>query len=786
MNSRVRRWLVVIPTSLATACGGRACGGERTSSQTSSAVSSGTSTRAGTASADELKAVLQGLEMLAAGIPRETFDVTFVARAVGSDPAAVLSWVRDNTSWVPYRGALRGSRGVLMDRAGNSLDRAQLVADMLRQSGRTVRLAHATLPEARAREVASGSRSSVPQLQSDQHGGSVVADEELARIARAFQVDVDNLRTTRSENATRESQMLTTFAGQLEAQLNMLVDTTNGATSPSDERSAVMGAASDHWWVQYLEGGHWIDLDAGLPRGQDDPALEADRTVPVEQREGQIHVPDEYAHRVTIRIIVEQLTGTSLQRKVALEHSFRPAEVMDQPIVVQHLPLNWSAPAAFVQAGDPIGALRDATLQQKEWLPIITIGERMVRRASFTDRGDLNEQPGNKRLGNAVGSGFSGGFDALGGGEEPSQEGQLAAEWIEYEIHVPGERSRLITRDLFDLRKSAFSTEDRSRRAVSLLGRVEILPVVSRLSRAYAQARKAESLLRSRDTLTSVLARASAGDLAGMLDSGARLLPSGDALLSLALARFDWSWAGSDVYVNAPNILTYRRQPVDVTSGALRVREGFDIVSNGVGVRPTSRLLPFYARLLQGITDTNAEALVIGEASVGNAGVLLGPHPDPGRWVLLRSAREVASADLNWSGAFRQRVVASLESGDIVIAPRRTEGQAESSFWAVNPASGDTVGIGHLGWGQATVEYLLVAGMVGIAAFLSVCAVVTARAQRLGTNGSLFLSCLGVFVAGPGVWADQWADATGPLRLPPPAVTQPPYSRLCGAKLLCR
>ena len=127
-----------------------------------------------------------------------------------------------------------------------------------------------------------------------------------------------------------------------------------------------------------------------------------------------------------------------------------------------------------------------------------------------------------------------------------------------------------------------------------------------------------------------------------------------------------------------------------------------------------------------------------------------------------------------------------MESGDVVIAPKKAEGAAESSFWVVNPVTGDTIGIGYLGWGQATAEYFVVAGLVGVAAFLSVCEVVNAGAQRLGTTGPLFLGCLGVFVAGPGVWADKWADATGPRRLPPPSVTQPPYSRLCGAKLLCR
>jgi hypothetical protein len=216
------------------------------------------------------------------------------------------------------------------------------------------------------------------------------------------------------------------------------------------------------------------------------------------------------------------------------------------------------------------------------------------------------------------------------------------------------------------------------------------------------------------------------------------------------------------------------------------MREGIDIVANGVGVRPTSRLLPQYARVLQGITDTNAEAIVMGGSPLGNAGVVLGATPNKDHWVLLRGPNDIVSADLRWSTEFRRRVTESLSAGRVVVAPRQAEAPADSAFWAVDPATGDTLGVGDLGWGQATAEYVLVAGLIGVSMFLSVCAVATARADRFRTNTPQLLNCLGVFVAGPWVWADQFADTIGPPPLPPPSMRDPPHSRLCGAKLLCR
>src|SRR2546423_806008 len=81
--------------------------------------------------------------------PGTQFDAGAVVEQVGKDPQALAKWVGDNTRWVPYRGMLRGPRGVLMDGVGNALDRSLLLAELLRIAQVNVRLAHATLSEAK-------------------------------------------------------------------------------------------------------------------------------------------------------------------------------------------------------------------------------------------------------------------------------------------------------------------------------------------------------------------------------------------------------------------------------------------------------------------------------------------------------------------------------------------------------------------------------------------------------------------------------------------------------------
>ena len=113
--------------------------------------------------ADKMEKMFSALEDVQKEIPRETFDPMVIIngqpevgfKGVGKDPEQLFEWVRDNTYLVPYRGALRDYKGVLMDRLGNSLDRALLLFVLLRQAWppRNVRLAYAELSAEKAAEL---------------------------------------------------------------------------------------------------------------------------------------------------------------------------------------------------------------------------------------------------------------------------------------------------------------------------------------------------------------------------------------------------------------------------------------------------------------------------------------------------------------------------------------------------------------------------------------------------------------------------------------------------------
>lgn len=78
-------------------------------------------------------------------LPDEQYDPVALVRSIGTDPEVLLSWVRENTVQVPYAGRLRSPAAVMMDGTGNSLDRAVLLAHLLRLAGHEVKLASASM-----------------------------------------------------------------------------------------------------------------------------------------------------------------------------------------------------------------------------------------------------------------------------------------------------------------------------------------------------------------------------------------------------------------------------------------------------------------------------------------------------------------------------------------------------------------------------------------------------------------------------------------------------------------
>jgi hypothetical protein len=237
----------------------------------------------------------------------------------------------------------------------------------------------------------------------------------------------------------------------------------------------------------------------------------------------------------------------------------------------------------------------------------------------------------------------------------------------------------------------------------------EILPVVSRFTPEYVTHLAATSVLANKQLLLAGVRGTLREDFAGAQEVASKLVPMPTSLYGLALARFEWSRFGELIYIDRPNILT-RHTFIAPAQRTFRLVAATDIVSNDIGV---SLLVDdaFSVRLEQGVLDTNAEAILASERpDASNAGWA---YTGGGEWATIRSPSDSALGSLRLPDDVRKRIVDELAAGYVVVAPKSPVPVGTGAFagwWRVDPITGQSLGMGGAGWGQAMTEFLITVG----------------------------------------------------------------------------
>jgi hypothetical protein len=637
--------------------------------------------------------------------PRDRWDPDYVVKMLGHDPQKLFDWVRDNTYWIPYRGALRGPIGVLMDRQGNSLDRALLLATLIEKTGQPVRLAHGEMTRQQALDLLPGLLAAQTPSSIAPNGTEAEPEPDIQAVAAKYQLDgaaSDGTLKAREEALARfSSQMDSRTADQTERLLGA-VERPDAVDDWVNRLESALGALRDHWWVQRREGQNWVDLDLLNQAGMTGAArMAAKEAMAVKDLAAELH------HEIAIRVIAEQWSkGTLSQRKV-LEHVLRPAEMIGRPIVLQFWPTEWLADST--PGTRPIGDVHAAVLDQHEWAAVLLVGREVVASTILVGSGDDADAPVKGGDMGGLGSALANSL-ANRRADTPKQT-LLSAVWLEYEIRVPGEKPRTVRRTVFDLpglaaraaTPSAALALDQAQsltRGLAMMMRTEILPVVCRIAPEFVTHLAAQSFTANKDLLRSVVGGEFSPKSAKTAQQVGNAAPTITPLLSLAVSRLESGVSADHVFVDRPNILTSHRSIV-VTGNDIAVQDAMDIVANEVGV---DLAVPdaFAIRLEQGVLDTNSEAL-LGPAT-GNVGEAFAVSRD---WLTVTPDQRSALDSLEFSADIRRRIVQDLESGYIVVAPKApVHWQTESfaGWWRIDPLTGDALGVAGNGWGQSLTE----------------------------------------------------------------------------------
>ena len=668
--------------------------------------------------AERLPYLLDTASSMEEELQKETFDPQAVVDSIGDDPAALYGWVRDTTFFVPYRGALRGPVGVLMDRLGNSLDRSLLLAELLTLAGYEVRFAHATLDQqkvdgllAKIRPIAPPDRRPSPSAASSGSPEVKLIEEYAAN----FQISSAPLNKAILE-LRKESEKFAADASRQVGEQFRELRTIIGDSAADKDDQRLSKTIADHWWVQMEKDGKWIDLD---PTAGDAKLGQAVRAPQETYEVGTL--PEEAYCTVDVHLVIERWAEDGLKEREVMTHCLRPAELNEQEVVLYHVPLDWPANLSL-RPEEGIGPLKKAVLGVHEWLPIIQVGADLISHASFNENGEIKEQPaitGAVEAPAADLGGLLGGTDEKASKEDkrrrtPSREnGVLTAEWVDYEIGVPGSPPRRIRRESFDLigpaaraaRKPAAtptSEADRLARGLLLLGQTAILIQKSQPSPEFLAHLSLQPLQTARDELLSALE----ADTPPEREEGNRLfasmLPASDMLWKYALSRFTTSSVGQDVYIDTPNIVTVRTAASMDSEGRLVYQELVDIVANDVAVRSGVKEGPFVVRLGQGVADTNAERLVLaGSPALTNTLDLFSAAAAQALKPILVSRLDDPWSQIGWPTDAVARVRNDIADHFAVIVPPQpvaVDGLKRAGWWRVDLRTGTCVGVMDTGF----------------------------------------------------------------------------------------
>ncbi len=674
----------------------------------------------------EPEVLFANLESALAEAPKANFQVDAALAALGTPGEVsvefIFDFVRDDIGYLPYRGALKGAAGVLMDGAGNALDRTLLLKALLEANGVRAIVAHATLDAA-----AAGTAAAALRTRSDGSPDEAQPTDPVEQLAALYGLDPDAV-TARLEPAVTAGAALARSIGerttyQSEAVLAALEASGKQTAFMVEEATSVQEAVSDHWWVEVQGDNGWLDLDPTLPDAQIGTSLAQaqlrfDLTdlrllAAVDGSCRDLSCGDRL-HRVKVAAVAETWDGEALTETEIAATDLLAAEGADHAVVFTALPTDWPDLDLYAEPNAK-SAYQGALLATTGWRPTFFVNDTTIGKTTVNNDGSVREDGGGGGAG-GLGGGLGGMFGGFGGstaGADDESTGAFTALWLDYTVTAAGAFETTYRREIFDLLGPAaraagvtaveLTEAQRMHRAAALLGQTEIVVTGASLPAEALDAAAVSRLLSDKDAWLEAYALGG-GPLPPQVINE-RL--AGIARLVTPIERFQQlRGAHMTAVQTAPLVVAYHRN----LEPDLSATSAFDLVSGGVST--TDHAGARQAQLVQGVRDTVMEALLQeqladpSEPTQGPAAVsvafatdLVAGHP----WQVVASTSELDATAPNLVPDLRARVVADLAAGRLALVP--VGGEDAVGWWSLDPATGAVVGIGNRGWGQAYTEH---------------------------------------------------------------------------------
>jgi hypothetical protein len=324
------------------------------------------------------------------GFPKELTDVEALAATL-TTPQAAFEFVRDQVAFEPYPGVLKGARVTLLTRGGNSLDRALLLAAILKHNDVSAKIVHGTLSPNQAQAVLQQIATSPGSVEFIMR--SVTAHPPQVKIT-------DDQQEFGKHLDDRAQQAALGLHDAVLKNLGIIQASPKKAGLPNESaRNRQLEVLADHYWVQATVDGKDTDLDPTLPDAMVGQGLgSASETLDPES------LPEPLFQHLQFRLVGEFLDKGSIQTTELLAKEFRATDLFGKNLRLAIAP--WTRKRADARFQATLLAGDDRTDSQ----PFRSSGQASAGGEQSSDQGSGTDAGVGKAAGGLLGG--------LGGGEE--------------------------------------------------------------------------------------------------------------------------------------------------------------------------------------------------------------------------------------------------------------------------------------------------------------------------------------------------------------------------------
>lgn len=605
--------------------------------------------------------------------------VADIAARLDFDLDAVFAFVRDDIHYESYAGVLRGGKGTLWARAGNSADQAVLLGDLLAASQIPYRFAIGSLDPAQAEALATNLA-----LTADEANGHY----NDATLAATLQVlELTELPESAPEPSAEEQAIFDQFDES--SRIAVALALASSETSRLAIVDALAAAGIDlpplappslpdrelnrHVWIQVADGPSWIDYDPSLPSGDG-------ATAPVTAAETLEALPEDWHHRIRIAIAADEYAAGAIYRREAVSFMTVSHSVVDVPIALSMASANEIAGLGL--------AINELFTGQTTIYPTIYV-DGVTTDAS---------QP------LIFATGATSTQDVLGSGTPVAGagDGETVAVWLVVEITSPDESPVTIERALLD----RVPVEDRSSGTIVAANIAPIQTVPTGLG---------DDTLEQFNNLTVVhtdvariapaysFARFRADDIFGALGTLGPALAGFRDILGVREEAAIGYWS----YPSAPNITVFHAAPPSAESDGAKASLTADLVHRRRTSLPLMDGAPsttVHPLVLSGVLDAVAEQMLLAPETRGESAEVPSYATGPSISGIFEAAvssglnvKVLASAtdlgEVEADAASQGYMTAALDAGLYVVVPEQPverDGEPVLGWWIVDPVTGRT------------------------------------------------------------------------------------------------